>query len=412
MFMSWVQRTGASSYDLDWRRDLQRIDSDDYWSTFTSNDRFYSYVSSQNSYDTQPLSSNSRTFYKVIGSGVLLDQTFFDRISLITGFRYDYVEGRYSIPPGVYARAATSDIYSQSGLFDPLPDYSRGNSSKPSMSASLSIKAPFNLHPYATVGKQAVVINNASDGGLNSIAATRNNLTGFSTLLEAGLKGSMLKDRIFFSLSGYDQTRSSYDVDAGGGAGAVSSTVSRGWEVELRFLLTKNLSLTTNASWSKVENLAANGTVLINARDAGYPDVVDASGKVVIPAEAFGWGGRLQTSIPGIVTDYNEVPGIPNHVINATLGYNFTDGALKGFYISGTALDQGSYAVNNLYTVKVPETWVFDMNTGYRTKKWEAYVVFTNLLNRDIYSGGTGSPVGWIRPAFPQTVEFNLVRKF
>jgi len=39
-------------------------------------------------------------------------------------------------------------------------------------------------------------------------------------------------------------------------------------------------------------------TVQIDGRSAGYPDVVDASGKVLIPAEAFVWGGRLSTAIP------------------------------------------------------------------------------------------------------------------
>jgi iron complex outermembrane receptor protein len=411
MFMTWVQRTGAVSYDIDWRRDLQRVDSNDYWSTFTSNDRFYSYSATPGTYEYQPPTSSSQSFYKVIGTGLLLDQTFFKKLNFISGFRYDYIDARYSVPAGLYARGSSESIYSQTGLADPNAYYSKGNSSKPSMSASLSYTA-LGLHPYVSVGKQALIINSGSDGGLNTTQATRSNLTGFSTLIEAGLKGSYFKNRIFFGLSAYDQTRSSYDILAGGGAGAVSSTVARGYEMEMRLLLTKNLSLTVNGNWSKSELLQSPGVVNISAREAGYPDVVDANGNIVIPAEAFGWGGRLQTSVPAASSEYNEIPGQPNHVISSTMSYNFTSGKLKGFFMSATALDQGSYALGVLRVVKVPEVWVFDASVGYRQKTWEAYIIVNNVLNRDAYASGIGSATVWVRPSFPQAVELNIVRKF
>jgi len=411
MFMTWVSRTGAASYDIDWRRDLQRVDSDDYWSTFTSNDRFYSYTATPGTYDYQPVTSSSKTFYEVIGSGLLVDQTFFKKLNLLTGFRYDYIDGHFTTPKDIYMRASNESIYSQTGLFDPDAHSSRGNSSKPSMSASLSYNA-YGLHPYVSVGKQALIINSGSDGGLNSTQATRSNLTGFSTLLEAGLKGSFLKDKIFFGLSAYDQTRSSYDILAGGGAGAVSSTVARGYEVELRMLLTANLSLTVNGNWSKSELLQSPGVVNISAREAGFPDVVDANGNIVIPAEAFGWGGRMQTTVPSAVSEYNEVPGQPNHVVSTTLSYNFREGRLKGFFASMTALDQGSYSLGVLRVVKVPETWVFDASVGYRTKHWEAYVIANNVFDRDAYASGIGSATVWVRPSFPRALELNIVRHF
>lgn len=411
MFMTWVHRTGAASYDIDWRRDLQRINSDDYWSTFTSNDRFYSYTATDGTYNYQPLSSSSNTFYKVIGSGVLLDQTFFKKLNLLTGYRFDYIDGTFSTPAGVYMRATNESVYSATGLFDPDAHWSKGNSSKPSMSASLSYHA-WGLHPYVSVGKQALIINSGSDGGLNSTQATRSNLTGYSTLLETGLKGSFLKDRIFFGLSAYDQTRSSYDILAGGGAGAVSSTVARGYELEMRLLLTKSLSMTLNGNWSKSELLQSPGVVNISAREAGFPDVVDANGNIVIPAEAFGWGGRMQTTVPAAVSEYNEVPGQPNHVLSGTVSYNFREGMLKGFFMSMTGLDQGSYSLGVLRVVKVPETWVFDASFGYRQKKWEAYVIVNNVFNRDAYASGIGSATVWARAAFPQAIELNVVKKF
>src|SRR6185436_10947781 len=135
--------------------------------------------------------------------------------------------------------------------------------------------------------------------------------------------------------------------------------------------------------------------------DVGFPDVVDANGKVLIPAEAFGWGGRLQTNIPAAVSEYNEIPGQPNHVLSTTAAYNFD----SGYYLAATVYNQGSFSGANLYTVKVPEVYTLDLNIGYRVKKWELYANWTNVFKRDVFLTGSGSPVGMLNTKFMPAVD-------
>jgi outer membrane receptor protein involved in Fe transport len=140
----------------------------------------------------------------------------------------------------------------------------------------------------------------------------------------------------------------------------------------------------------------------------GFPDVVDANGNVLIPAEAFGWGGRLLVAIPSDVTDFNEVPGQPNHVLGATLTYNFT----SGFYTSVTGYQQGSFAGNSMLTLKVPEATTCDLNFGFRAKKWEIYTSIVNITNEKVYLTGLGTPVGWLNTKFMQSIDVSIARRF
>jgi len=406
----WTYRNSTSPTDIDFRRDLQRDTKIN--NTFTPNDTFYSIVERRD-YDGSPPSFYLRSEFTISGAGVLLDQTFFEKLNLLGGFRYDYVDAWTRQPKGTYDKGGSGGPgtlwvggpaypFAGTGLFTDRNFDARGNSSAPSISASLSYAAPFGLRPYLTLGQQAVLINNASAQEL-SVGATRNSLLGRSRLAELGLKGSYFKGRLFAGVAGYEQTRTSFDPLSTVG-GAASSTISRGFEAELRWLITKQLSLTASGSWTRQKYLQG-GVVSIDARSLGYPDVVDASGKIVIPSEAFAWGGRLATVIPDSEPRFRKVEGIPDHVINATASYNFDSGCFLGL----TLYDQGSFSTDRLGTIVVPGEYTFDGTVGYRTKKWEAYFNITNLTNREIYNKGS---FWWLDPKFQRAVDFTIVRHF
>jgi len=212
----------------------------------------------------------------------------------------------------------------------------------------------------------------------------------------------LFKDKVTYTFSIYQQTRAAFDpltTIAGGPA----STISRGTEVQLQWTITKNLFLRASGSWSKAK-FQQGGSVSISARDVGYPDVLDANGKIIIPAEAFGWGGRLSTVIPDSDPRFREVPGIPDHVISATLAYN-----LKNYYAQVTMYNQGTFAVDRLATIKVPQATTFDVGFGYRNKKWEVSSTISNVFDKAVYNSGS---INWIDPKFPLTAEISFARKF
>lgn len=410
----WSARFATNPTDYDFRRDLQLNASSNVENTFTPNDTFYSMIQKTN-YDGSAISSYTNSRTTVSGLGLLTDQNFFERLNIMSGFRYDYVDAFAKHGSGIYERGGgaspttlwvggPANTYTGTGLFDPNTYEGRGNSGGPSMMINIGYKLGWGLRPYVQAGKQTLLINNASDQSIN-IQTVRNSLVGKSEILEAGLKGSLGNGgKFFFALAAYEQTRTSFDPITTVG-GAASSTLTRGFEYEIRWLVNKRLSLSTTGTWSYAHYLQG-GVIQIDGRAAGYPDVVDASGKVVIPAEAFVWGGRLSTSIPDSEKRYRKVESLPASVLNLTATYSFDD----GYFVQSTVLHQGPQFVDRLQTLRIPSGQIVDLAFGRRTKKWELYCNIVNVLDKKLYTRGVTANL--IGPKFAQNFDVTFSRKF
>jgi iron complex outermembrane receptor protein len=410
----WSYRGATNPTDIDFRRDLQLNDSSNVENTFTPNDTFYSVIQ-KGGYEGSPISAYTNSRTTVSGVGVLADQTFGEKLNVMTGFRYDYVDAFSKIEAGTYDKGGSSlpatyyvggpsVPYLGSGLFVPETLEGRGNSSGPSMMINIGYKLPWGLRPYVQAGKQTVLINNASDQSVN-VGTARNSLTGKSQILEAGIKGTMGKGgKFFFALAGYEQTRISFDPISTVG-GAASSTLTRGFEYEIRWLATKHLSLATTGTWSYAHYLQG-GVVSIDGRSAGYPDVVDGNGKILIPAEAFVWGGRVQTAIPDSDPRFRKVESLPATVSNATITYTF-DG---GYFLQTTLLHQGPQFVDRLQTLRIPQATTADLSFGIRVKRWELYTNIVNITGQKLYTRGVTERL--ISPKFAQNFDVTFARKF
>ncbi|MCX6950779.1 MAG: hypothetical protein NTV51_01120 [Verrucomicrobia bacterium] len=404
----WSSRIGTSPTDYDFRRDLQLNESSNVENTFTPNDTFYSMIQKLG-YDGSPPSAYTKSKTIVSGLGVLADQNFFDKLNILAGFRWDYVDAHSYLGSGVYDKgggnsAGASYLYTATGLFTQEAFESKGNSGGPSGMINIGYKLPWGLRPYVQAGKQTVLINNASDQSVN-VNTARNSLVGKSEILEAGIKGSMgPKGNLFWAVATYEQTRTSFDPISTVG-GAASSTLTRGMEVEIRYLVNKNFSFSTTGTWSYAHYLQG-GVVSIDGRAAGYPDVVDANGKVVLPAEAFVWGGRVQTAIPDSDPRYRKVESLPVAVLNGTATYTFD----SGYFVQATGLHQGPQFVDRLQTFKIPAGRTLDLSFGVRRKKWELYTNIVNVLNKKLYTRGVTEKL--ISPKFVQNFDITFNRKF
>jgi hypothetical protein len=410
----WSYRAATNPTDYDMRRDLQFNDASAVESTFTPNDRFYSVIA-KNGYDGSPISAYTKSRTTISGVGLLADNTFFDRLNVMAGYRYDYVDAHSYLPAySFYDRGGSSApatlwvggpsyVYGGTGLYVPEAYEGKGNSGGPSMMINIGYKLPFGLRPYVQAGKQTVLVNNASDQSVN-VGTARNSLVGKSQILEAGLKASMFKEKLYFAFADYEQTRVSFDPISTVG-GAANSIISRGFEYEIRWLPTKHLSLATTGTWSYA-HYQQGGVVAMDARSAGFPDVVDATGKVVIPAEAFAWGGRLMTAIPDSDPRYRKVEAIPATVTNLTATYTF-DG---GYFIQTTILHQGPQFVDRFQTMRVPQATTGDLSFGIRTKKWDLFANVVNITNKKLYTKGVTEIL--ISPKFVQSFDITYTKKF
>jgi len=136
------------------------------------------------------------------------------------------------------------------------------------------------------------------------------------------------------------------------------------------------------------------------------PNVVDDKGKILIPSDAWSWGGRINTTIPDSEPRFRRAAGIPAAIVTSSATYDFPHGYYAGvnfFYQSAMSLDR-------LDTMWVPKGHTFDLNFGYRGKKWDVLTNITNVLNNDIYN--FAGFANWLDPKFQRAVNITLAHHF
>jgi iron complex outermembrane receptor protein len=388
-------RRTDNTVDYDFRRSLM--------TGFTPNDTFSQYTKFTG-FEGSALSQFIQSNYLSYGVGMLQDVTFFKKLNFLFGGRMDSIDSEAYVEEGVFNRNGNGSITvaSTNPAFKGYADYGKTNDVGWSYSASVNFPVTSNLKPYFTYAIQSAIIGDASTAGV-PIANVKRGPLGESLLKEVGLKGTYFGGKLFFALAAYEQTRNSFDPNDG--AGSIGSTQGRGFEGEFRWVLSKRLSLSGGFSLSKTINLVSTGNVNTNARFLGYPDVVDASGKVVIPAEAWGWGGIMSTTIPAGDTNYDEVHAIPGTLGNLTAIYNLT----KNLSVRATGYYQSKFSADRLKTVTVPSAAVMDAGLNYVWRDYEVRLNVINVFDKLYFNGGSFNSVA---ARLPRNFDITLTRNF
>ncbi len=390
-------RRTDNAVDYDWRRSLM--------TGFTPQDTFFAFTKSNHSgLDGSALSQVQQSNYTSYGLGTLLDVTLFKKLNLLLGGRADAIQSEAYVPAGVFNRNGNGSFTTASAnpAFRGYNDFAKSLDNGTSYSLSASYDLTKGLRPYVSYAVQNAIIGDASTAGI-PIGNVRRGPLGESFLREFGLKGSYFGGKLFFAGAYYDQSRNSFDPNDG--AGSIGATEGKGWELEVRWAVTKQLSLIGSTSIAKTVNILSSGTVSASTRFLGYPDVVDATGKVVIPAEAWGWGGITTTTIPANVHDYDEVPAIPDTIANLTATYAFKN----GISIRATGYYQGGFATTRLKEVFVPPAYAFDAGLAYKYHRWDFRLNVINALNRRYFSGGSFNSVA---ARLPRNFDVTVARSF
>jgi len=157
-------------------------------------------------------------------------------------------------------------------------------------SASLAWKAPGGLMPYVTYAEASALELSQAGGVAPSLVASDAWLSD-SQLAEAGVKARLFGDVLTGSLAAYRQTRTQLSLN-----NAVQGTRGKGVELELRWLATKQLSLTFAGAVQKTRIKGPDGSFIVVP-----PATVGVSG-------VDGYGGAyalytVSTLIPGDYTN-------------------------------------------------------------------------------------------------------------
>jgi iron complex outermembrane recepter protein len=339
--------------------------------------------------DGLPWSSLYRTEFSEFGAGVMFDIDLATQTNLVIGGRHDGSQarnkdyaGRFNINTGTAANP---------GAYLPADDEARGWDSGSSWSLSLSQQLPYGLRPYVTVARSSIML----DGNNNSLVNTviRIGHIGAASLKEAGLKAGWFDNKLSFATAVYEQGREEVeDTDDTTVINAyATSTTTRGWQTEVKWAPTKNLLLSLHAL-KQVTRYTPNvaSTIQVDARALGFADVVDASGNVIYPAEAFLYGGRARILLPAGMQQYERKQGNPENQIGMTAIYQLDKHwgtALKGNYLSSTC-------AGRLCLVKLPQSLVFDAGVFWAGKFLDIKFDVFNVDNVHYFRARTGDTLG------------------
>lgn len=379
--------------DYDHRRDLV--------TGITASDLFSSWIYNGDlSYETgQPMTSDTWSSYTEYGGGAMADLRLGERIGIMGGARYDYMQA--TTKQGVRYDANTR-------TYLPL-QWVEANDAGSSASISTGYRAPWlGLQPYFTYARANAILAGANQS-ISAASVQTGSLMGEGDLKEVGLKGSIPALKLFYGFAAYEQKRTSnYMVE---GDAFIRRTLNRGAEAEIRWAPTRNFSAMFTAVSTKVELLSTTAptrTSTATAKYVGFQDVVDATGKVVYPANAFTWGGNVSVTIPN--SDYyKEFGGYPDHILTAFLTYNWDSG--WGASWNTTYVTRVSASADIPDILILPDYYLSSASVYWQNKNWRTSLNIRNVLDTNYFSANsTGAAL--VHKGLPRNFEFSVTRKF
>jgi outer membrane receptor protein involved in Fe transport len=336
-----------------------------------------------------PWQASYRTAYTEAGTGVLFDTGIADRFSLLLGARHDFTHARNTDLAGTLnANTGTAASPGAIRTTEQTVDRSEGANS---YSASLTWTGTPDWRPYVSWARSSILL----DGNNNSLTnqTISAGYVGQAELREAGIKARLLDHRLLLSFSLFRQARVGVDEDDDRSLlnAYATATVTRGWEAELKWVPMANLFLSMYAS-RQVSKFAPNigTTQIVDARALGFQDVVDASGRVVFPAEAFLYGGRARLVLPDDVDAYARKEGNPDTLLGLNVHYRLQAGL--GFTAGVNHFSDT--CSGRLCWVRLPAANVVRAGAYFERDQWLVKLDALNLFDERYFRARTGDTLG------------------
>jgi len=243
--------------------------------------------------------------------------------------------------------------------------------SKATYNISVSYKAPFGLMPYYTYDNAAALeLDQASDIQPGTIAEKA--WLSDSYLSEFGLKFQELHSTLVGSLAYYWQTRSQLVQGAAGAAATVQGTISKGVELEVRYLATKNITFTYSGDIQHTE---------VKGPDSSFVD---------LPPSAFGvsgvngYGGSYLGTIDALPDrGGNYSDSIIPHSVNSVYATYTSDAfgwGKAGATFGATHVSKTATVIEG--GVVYPAYWLANMSAFYQYGSYTLSLNIDNLFDK------------------------------
>lgn len=351
-------------------RGYQVLDRRDISVGATANDRF------EGAWDgtgNVPYNWDQAGKHTDLGLFGLLDTRIGDRVSVILGGRVD----RYKVNAhGTDLNAAYLDAGASKTAY--------------SYNGSLSYAVIKDVNAYVTYAKSQYV--ELGQGGIVDVL----NISGDtwvqgSDMTEAGVKGYLNYGRLYFNILGYRQKKSSFNAQAG----AFDYYKSKGIELEMRYAVTKRLSLTGSGTIQQTKLLNAPFFLGVPPSVLGLDPVKTYGGRFVAVGGLIGINGPIVAPTPARVF---------------SLDATYTHPMGWGFSLGGTNVS--SMYAGYAKAIKLPSYSVVRAAAFYRYKKFEARVNVNNLTNAKYYTPQFLFWDTFISPSVGRTAELTLTAKW
>ncbi len=400
----------ATSGDYDHRRDLVR--------GYTPTDTFASFIrANDTSFTTgEPISSNISSEYWETGIGLMADLTLWERLGVTAGVRRDWIdvetaEGAQYLRGGTAVNGANITAAATGAFTDPRAI--SNDDTALSHSISVNYKTPWaGFTPYFTTSAassaltgtfQEIAYNNVRDGAILAEA----------TLDEYGFKGRTFKDKLFYSVSFFDQIRTGNVIQEGESYNR--SNQNKGVEVELRWLPNRHWAVILSATKLTITRVRLDPTqtrtAAVTASYLGVQDIKDASGNVIVPANAFLYGGNTFVTIPNSDARYNRFGQYPEWVYGSFVGYTWDNGISASW--SGNYVDSVAASSELPDLLILPSYFTSNFSVAYDKNAWRVALTVRNAFDEEYFVPNNGSFGGTLlQPGLPTTYELSVTRRF
>ena len=298
------------------------------------------------------------------GLAALADLSWDNGVGVLAGLRYDSIAAK--------SRSPLDKLLLPSARHSCLPTApdcvvveAENRFGGLSWSLSVNWMSTSGLTPYITASRQSTVI-----AGQGAELSTANVASGgaydSSKLLEAGLKGSLFANALYFAAARYRQERTDYTAQAVATNQAVRT---EGAELEIRWIPEPRLLFTLSYTRMKAVNL----NTLANGGRFSYIGADDVPG---IAPEVF-YGGALAGIVTRVGEDAARRAGLPRNVLAATGTYNFGGGVA----VSASAIDVDAAASGLSGSVILPAYTLLNLGVVVERGPWTFNFTARNVTN-------------------------------
>ena len=291
--------------------------------------------------------------YTDVALSVMADVTFFEKLNLLGGARYDNID---------MEAESLADSKTNPGL------KASDTQGATSWSASISYQLPFGLRPYITKARQSTLII-GQGGQIDPSNIEGGTAVADSKLDEYGIKASLLDNQLYLALDYFKQSRIDYNAQD---TVTNNTTEAKGTEFEARWVVNPIVTLTGAYTNLKVTNL----TALQSGTQFSFAGAGDLKG--VNPALFLGG------VVPSIVLVPDEAAarkaGLPENLYSVYALLSLP-GAFDGFTASVGATHVDSVWSGFSKTVKLPAYTLVNAGIHYDNKNWQVGLQGKNLTN-------------------------------